>query len=202
VLGGTQSLHTNARDEALSLPTVESARLALRTQQILAYETGVAATVDPLAGSYYVEALTDRLEREAQAYLDEIDRQGGAVAAIEAGYVQREIQDAAYRHQRLLERGDLKMVGVNVFQEDDAPPPVEPVDPQLEASQRQRVQQVRRRRDGAAVEAALRQLAEAARGDGNLMPPLLEAVRRYATIGEMVKTLEAAFGRYVPPQVL
>jgi methylmalonyl-CoA mutase N-terminal domain/subunit len=203
VLGGTQSLHTNARDEALALPTEESARLALRTQQIIAYESGVTHTVDPLAGSYYVEWLTDRLEAEAQRYLDEVDARGGAVAAVETGYIQREIQDAAYRYQQQVEAGAVTVVGVNRFQEaDEAPPRIATVDPALEEAQKARVQQVRRNRDNARVEAALRRLEDVARGTDNLLPPLLEAVEAYATLGEMAGVLRGVFGQYRPPVVL
>ncbi len=203
VMGGTQSLHTNSRDEALGLPTEASARLALRTQQVLAYETGVVNTADPLAGSYFVEALTDRLEQEAQRYLDEVDRRGGAVAAIESGYVQKEIQDAAWRYQQQVERGEKIQVGVNRFQaEEQEPVPVAVVDAQAETVQRQSLARVRDARDAARVAAALARLAEVAAGEGNLLPPLLDAVRAYATLGEMVGTLKKPFGQYRPPVVL
>ncbi len=203
VLGGTQSLHTNARDEALGLPTEGSARLALRTQQVLAYETGVVNTVDPLGGSYFVEALTDRVESEAQRYLDELDRRGGAVAAIEAGYVQKEIQEAAWRYQQQVERGEKVQVGVNRFQADHQEPvPVAVVDSAAEEVQRASLEAARARRDPGRVAAALEELARVAMGDGNLLPPLLEAVRAYATLGEMVGTLKKPFGQYRPPVVL
>ncbi len=203
VLGGTQSLHTNSRDEALGLPTEASARLALRTQQVMAYETGVVNTVDPLAGSYFVEALTDRLEQEAQSYLDEVDRRGGAVAAIESGYVQKEIQDAAWRYQQQVERGEKIQVGVNLFQaEEQEPVPVAVVDAEAEAVQRRSLASVRGRRDGERVTRALTKLAEVAAGSGNLLPPLLDAVRAYATLGEMVGILKKQFGQYRPPVVL
>lgn len=203
VLGGTQSLHTNARDEALALPTEASARLALRTQQIIAYESGVTATVDPLGGSYFVEALTDRLEAEAWRYLEEIDRRGGAVAAIEAGYVQREIQEAAWRYQQQLEAQAKYVVGVNVFQEGrEPPPPIHRVDPAVAERQRARLAQVRAERDGERVRRALARLDEAVRGTDNLLPPLLEAVEAYATLGEMVGVLKSVFGQYRPPVVL
>ena len=203
VLGGTQSLHTNSRDEALGLPTEASARLALRTQQVMAYETGVVNTVDPLAGSYFVEALTDRLEQEAQSYLDEVDRRGGAVAAIESGYVQKEIQDAAWRYQQQVERGEKIQVGVNLFQaEEQEPVPVAVVDAEAEAVQRRSLASVRGHRNGERVAQALAKLAEVAAGSGNLLPPLLDAVRAYATLGEMVGTLKKQFGQYRPPVVL
>lgn len=203
VLGGTQSLHTNSRDEALALPTAESARLALRTQQILAYESGVTGTVDPLAGSYFIEHLTNELEREARGYLEEIDRRGGAVAAIESGYVQKEIQDAAYRYQQQVEAGERKLVGVNILTEaESVAPPIYRVDPTLADAQIDRVRKLRERRDEAQVAAALAALEGAARGTENLLPPLLRAVEAYATLGEMVKVLTDAFGHYRPPVVL
>lgn len=203
VLGGTQSLHTNSRDEALGLPTESSARLALRTQQVLAYETGVVNTVDPLAGSFFVESLTDRLEEEATRYLDEVDRRGGAVAAIEAGYVQKEIQDAAWRYQQQVERGEKIQVGVNRFVADTAEPvPVAVVDEAAGRVQRASLDRVRASRDSRAVAAALDRLDQAARGTDNLLPPLLDAVRAYATLGEMVSTLRRHFGQYRPPVVL
>jgi methylmalonyl-CoA mutase N-terminal domain/subunit len=203
VLGGTQSLHTNARDEALALPTEASARLALRTQQIIAYESGVTATVDPLGGSYFVEALTDRLEAAAWRYLEEIDRRGGAVAAIEAGYVQREIQEAAWRYQQQLEAQAKYVVGVNVFQEGrEPPPPIHRVDPAVAQRQRERLARVRAERDGERVRRVLARLEAAVRGSDNLLPPLLEAVEAYATLGEMVGVLKSVFGQYRPPVVL
>jgi methylmalonyl-CoA mutase N-terminal domain/subunit len=202
VLGGTQSLHTNARDEALALPTEASARLALRTQQILALESGVAATVDPLAGSYFVERLTDDLERQALAYLEEIERRGGAVAAIESGYVQKEIQEAAYRYQRQLEQGEKKLVGVNCLVEEEPPPPVQRVDPAIERQQAERLRRLRARRDNTRVAALLDEVRAAARGTDNLLPPILEAVRAYATVGEIAGALVDVFGRYRPPVAL
>jgi methylmalonyl-CoA mutase N-terminal domain/subunit len=202
VLGGTQSLHTNARDEALALPTEASARLALRTQQIIAYESGVAGTADPLAGSYFVEHLTDALEKEAVRYLDEIERRGGAVAAIESGYVQKEIQDAAYRYQQQVEDGRKKVVGVNTLAEEEEPPAVHRLDPAIEQRQAARVRALRERRDGAAVATALARVREAAAGSQNLMPPLLDAVNAYATVGEISGALTEVFGRYTPPVVV
>ena len=203
VMGGTQSLHTNSRDEALALPTEESARLALRTQQIVAFESGVTNTVDPLAGSYYVEWLTDRLAEDAERYIAEVDARGGAVAAVESGYIQREIQEAAYRYQQQIEAGERTVVGVNRFQEaESGPPRIATVDPGLEQAQCERVRRLRASRDAGRVEAALRRVEDAARGSDNLLPPLLEAVEAYATLGEMAGVLRRVFGQYRPPVVL
>lgn len=200
VLGGTQSLHTNGKDEALSLPTAESARLALRTQQILAWESGVTNTVDPLAGSYYLESLTDRLEAQALTYLEEIDRRGGAVAAIESGYVQQEIQEAAYRYQQQLEQGEKKLVGVNVLRDkEEAAAVIQPLDPDLAAGQKRRVAQLRAERDPDRARQALKRLADTVAGSDNLLPALLEAVEAYVTLGEMVDVMKARFGQYRPP---
>ncbi|HEX7473653.1 MAG TPA: methylmalonyl-CoA mutase family protein [Candidatus Limnocylindrales bacterium] len=199
VLGGTQSLHTNSRDEALALPTAESARLALRTQQILAYESGVTETPDPLAGSYFVERLTDELEGAAWAYLDEIESMGGTIAALERGFQQRQIQESAYRTQQAVERGDQVVVGVNRFVDEDgavARPAIQHIDPAAEAAQIAGLQRVRAGRDPAAWEAAMRRLDEAARGEDNLLPPLLEAVAAYATVGELSDRLRAAWGEH------
>ncbi len=203
VMGGTQSLHTNSRDEALALPTEDSARLALRTQQIVAFESGVTNTVDPLAGSYYVEWLTDRLAEDAERYIAEVDARGGAVAAVESGYIQREIQEAAYRYQQQIEAGERTVVGVNRFQEaESGPPRIATVDPGLEQAQCERVRRLRASRDAGRVEAALRRVEDAARGSDNLLPPLLEAVEAYATLGEMAGVLRRVFGQYRPPVVL
>jgi methylmalonyl-CoA mutase, N-terminal domain len=199
VLGGAQSLHTNARDEALALPTEESARLALRTQQILAHESGVTETPDPLAGSYYVETLTSRLEAAAQEYLDEIDAAGGTLAAIEAGFQQRQIQESAYRVQQAIEAGDQVVVGVNRFRDEaglSVPPPIQRIDPDGERRQIERVRQVRAERDAAAWEASLMRLEAAARGGENLMPPLIDAVKAYATVGEISDRLRTAWGEH------
>ncbi|MCY0897950.1 MAG: methylmalonyl-CoA mutase family protein [Firmicutes bacterium] len=200
VLGGTQSLHTNAKDEALALPTEESARLALRTQQVIAYESGVANTVDPLGGSYYLEALTDQVEADAAAYLEKIDAMGGAVAAIERGYIQQEIQEAAYRYQQKVESGAQVIVGVNRFRSNEAAAePVLKVDSALEVRQVERLAKVRAMRDEAKVRAALRRLKEAVRDpEAPVMEPLLEAVKVYATLGEMVSVMVEHFGRYRP----
>ncbi len=197
VLGGAQSLHTNSRDEALALPTEEAARLALRTQQILAYEAGVTETPDPLAGSYFVETLTNELEAAAQAYLDEIAAMGGTLAAIESGFQQRQIQEAAYRVQQEIESGDQIVVGVNRFRDETtATPPLQRIDPEVERRQVESVRRVRAERDPAAWERALARLEEAARGDENVMPALLEAVAAYATVGEISDRLRTAWGTH------
>jgi methylmalonyl-CoA mutase N-terminal domain/subunit len=196
VLGGTQSLHTNSRDEALALPTAESARLALRTQQIIAHEAGVTETPDPLAGSWFVESLTDQLESAATAYLAEIDAMGGTLAAIEAGFQQRQIQESAYRVQREIERGDRIVVGVNRFRDDEpaARPTILRIDPEGERRQIASLRRVRAERDATAWAAALGRLEDVARGDDNLMPPIIEAVAAYATVGEIADRLRAVWG--------
>ncbi|HEV8490526.1 MAG TPA: methylmalonyl-CoA mutase family protein [Candidatus Limnocylindrales bacterium] len=197
VLGGAQSLHTNSRDEALALPTEESARLALRTQQILAHEAGVTETPDPLAGSYYVETLTNELEAAARAYLEEIEAMGGTLAAIEAGFQQRQIQESAFRVQQEIERGDRIVVGVNRYRDEGASTqPIQRIDPEGERRQVERLRRVRAERDPAAWEAALRRLEDTARGDENLLPPLIEAVEAYATVGEISDRLRAAWGEH------
>ncbi|HYM91553.1 MAG TPA: methylmalonyl-CoA mutase family protein [bacterium] len=203
VLGGTQSLHTNARDEALALPTDEAALVALRTQQIIAHESGVVATVDPLAGSYYVESLTAEIERRAQAYLDRIDEMGGMLRAIEEGYVQREIGEAAYREQQEVESGRRVIVGQNRFQQPaEHAPAILRVAPEVLARQKARLARTRAERSGARVRAALAALGEAAKGTENLLPRILECVRAYATIGEICDTLRSRFGTYQPPAVV
>ncbi|HEX6867909.1 MAG TPA: methylmalonyl-CoA mutase family protein [Candidatus Limnocylindrales bacterium] len=197
VLGGAQSLHTNSRDEALALPTEEAARLALRTQQILAHEAGVTETPDPLAGSYYVESLTNELEAAAWTYLDQIDGLGGTLAAIERGFQQREIQEAAYRVQRAIDAGEQVVVGVNRFRDDEvATPPTHRIDPDGERRQIERVQRVRAERSAEAWTAAMDELERVARGDGNLMPAILAAVRAYATVGEISDRLRVAWGEH------
>ncbi len=199
VLGGTQSLHTNSFDEALGLPTEESATLALRTQQILAAETGVADTVDPLAGSYFIEALTDELEKKALEILDAVDQLGGAVAAIEAGYPQRQIEDAAYRYARDVEDGSRTIVGVNAYVADDEPSiPVLKVDPELEPGQVAATRGVRAARSERAVEAALVRVEAAARSEENLLYPMRDALEAMATVGEVSGVLRSVFGRYRP----
>ena len=197
VLGGTQSLHVNSRDEALGLPTEESATLALRTQQVLANESGVAETVDPLGGSYYVEELTAALERTATGYIERIDAMGGAVAAIEAGFQRDEIEDAAYRHLKLVESGERVIVGVNAF-ESGAEERIRLQTIPPEAAQRQldRLQRVRNERDSSASEAAVHRLSEAAQTDANLMPPIIECVESYATLGEVCSALRGVFGTF------
>jgi methylmalonyl-CoA mutase N-terminal domain/subunit len=196
VLGGTQSLHTNSRDEALALPTVESARLALRTQQIIAHEAGVTETPDPLAGSWFVESLTDELEAAATAYLDEIDAMGGTLAAIEGGFQQRQIQESAYRVQREIERGERIVVGVNRFRDDEAGtrPALLRIDPEGERRQVESLRRVRAGRDASAWEAAMRRLEDEARGDANLLPSIIEAVAAYATVGEIADRLRSVWG--------
>ena len=196
VLGGTQSLHTNARDEALALPTAESAQLALRTQQVLAYESGVGDVVDPLAGSYYVEWLTDRLEEQAWQLIEKVDQLGGSVAAVEQGFIQMEIQESAYRFQREVERGEKIIVGVNRFQSTDPEPPADilRVDPAVRARQIERLQAVRAGRDSASVAALLAGLEAAARGAENTMPHILACVEGSCTLGEISDTLRGIFG--------
>ncbi len=197
VLGGTQSLHTNARDEALGLPTPETARLALRTQQIIAFESGVTDTPDPLAGSWFVESLTDDLEAAAEAYLAEIDELGGAIAAIDAGYQQRQIQDAAYRVQREIEAGDRIVVGVNRYTDDEViSPPIQRIDPALEREQVARIVELRAARDPAAWAASLERLEVAARGTENVMPAIIDAVKARATLGEISDCLRLVWGEH------
>jgi len=197
VLGGTQSLHTNSRDEALALPTEDSALLALRTQQILAAESGVANTIDPLGGSYVIETLTDGLEAKAREYLDKIDSMGGMVRAIEAGYVQREIQQAAYEYQQGIEKGDRVVVGVNRYvDQTSASPPLLRIDPEIERAQVERLAALRARRDAARVKASLQTVEATARTEANLMPAILDAVRAYATVGEISDALRRVFGEY------
>src|SRR5579883_2552423 len=195
VLGGTQSLHTNSKDEALSLPTAEAVQVALRTQQILAYETGVTDTIDPLAGSYYVEWLTDELEKRAWEYIRKIDELGGSVRAIELGYMQHEIEEAAYQFQKDVEEGKRVIVGVNKFQtKEDLRPDVLRVDPEIGRRQAQKLAALRSRRDNAAAGAALAALEDAARGTANLLPRILAAVEAWATLGEISDTLRKVFG--------
>jgi methylmalonyl-CoA mutase N-terminal domain/subunit len=197
VLGGTQSLHTNSRDEALSLPTEDSVRIALRTQQVIAYESGVADTVDPLAGSYAIEALTDSIERGASEYIDKIDGMGGVIRAIDGGYIQREIQDASYRYQLQVEQKEQVIVGVNDFVVKENPPTgLLKVDPKIEKDQRKRLADLRKKRDNNAVNAALADLEKACRGKGNVMPPILAAVRAYGTLGEIADVMRGVFGAY------
>jgi methylmalonyl-CoA mutase N-terminal domain/subunit len=203
VLGGTQSLHTNSRDEALSLPTQDSVTIALRTQQIIAYETGVTENIDPLAGSYYVEHLTDEIERQALDYIERIDEMGGAVEAVESGFVQREIQQAAYAYQKAVESDERVVVGVNKFVTDSPPPKnLLRVDPKVREEQIAMLAKLRNQRDNQAVKQRLAALKKAALGDDNLMPPIVDCVRVYATLGEICDTLRQVFGEYQAPTTI
>jgi methylmalonyl-CoA mutase N-terminal domain/subunit len=196
VLGGTQSLHTNSLDEALGLPTASAARIALRTQQVIAHESGVADTVDPFAGSYAIEELTTRLEELACEYIEKIDAMGGMLHAIETGYVQSEIQEAAYEYQRAVETGDAIVVGVNKFAADEERIPILRVDEQIGRDQVARVQSVRAKRDAGAADAALKRIEEAASGTENLLPHILTAVDAYVTVGEISNILRRVWGEY------
>lgn len=197
VLGGTQSLHCNARDEALALPTEDSALLALRTQQVIAYESGVADTVDPLAGSYAIESLTTEIEHRALEYLKRIEALGGMLRAIEQGWVQREIQDAAYEYQRAIESGEQVIVGINRFVlPEERPIPVFRIDPSIEQEQRRSLARIKAARDSADVTRALRALEDVARSRENLMPAIINAVEAYATVGEISDALRRIFGEY------
>jgi methylmalonyl-CoA mutase N-terminal domain/subunit len=197
VLGGTQSLHTNGKDEALSLPTEQSVRTALRTQQILAHESGAADTIDPLAGSYYIESLTDELESEAFDILEEVDERGGMRQAVEDQWAQRQIQDVAFERQREIESGDRIIVGVNEYEVDEDPKEnIEEVSEEEQQSQRERVAEIRADRDSEAVDAALAALKDAAESDQNVMPYIIDAVKAYATTGEICNALRDVFGEY------
>jgi methylmalonyl-CoA mutase N-terminal domain/subunit len=197
VLGGTQSLHTNGYDEALALPTEEAARIALRTQQIIATESGVAQTIDPFAGSFYIESLTNRIEQEARTYLDRIAALGGMLRAIERGWVQQEIQNAAYEYQRAVDTRDQIVVGVNQYTREDEPPiPIQRIDENLERRQVERLRAMRARRDAARWQASLDRVRDHARTGANLMPAILEAVESYATVGEIAGALRSVFGEY------
>ena len=197
VLGGTQSLHTNAMDEVLALPTAKAAQIALRTQQIIAFETGVTATIDPLGGSYFVEDLTNRMEQEAERYFEEIDARGGVLACIEQGFFQREIADAAFRYQQQLDSGDRLVVGVNSFlSADDDGPELLRIGPEVEEEQLGTLRRLREGRDGTSVSLALERLQEAARGSENLMPGILDSCRALATEGEIIAALQEVFGTY------
>ncbi len=198
VLGGTQSLHTNSMDETLALPTEKAVEIALRTQQVIAHESGVTEVLDPLAGSYLVEALTDRMEQEAEEYFRRIEEQGGVLSAIENGFFQREIADAAYRYQLEIERGERVVVGVNRYQHEDETLGIEilRIDPAVEKRQRERLAELRASRDASRAERALAELREAARGDANLMPPIIACARAYCTEGEIIGALREVFGEY------
>ncbi len=203
VLGGVQSMALSCFDEALAIPTEDAQRMALRTQQIIAHETGVADTVDPLGGSYFVESLTDELEKRANEYIDRIEDMGGAVAAIESGYMQREIQESSVAQQRAIESGEKVVVGVNMFRDDsDASKTIFRVNTELVDVQLERLKRLRAERDSRAVEASVRRLADAAGGDANLMPAIIDCVRSYATLGEICGALRTVWGEYVPPTVV
>ncbi len=203
VLGGTQSLHTNSMDETLALPSEKAVKIALRTQQIIAHEIGVVNTIDPLAGSYYVESLTNRMEREAEAYFEKIDALGGVIPAIEAGFFQREIADAAYRYQQELDRKEKIIVGVNEFVEPDEKIeiPILTISPEVERKQRQRQAEVKASRNAQAVDGALDRLRQAAEDGSNLMPHLIACTEAYGTLGEMCNALAEVFGVYEEPAV-
>ena len=204
VLGGTQSLHTNSRDEALALPSEDSVRIALRTQQVIAYESGVSETVDPLAGSYYLEKLTLEMEKRVLAYLEKIDVLGGAVKAIEQGYIQKEIADSAYAYQKEIEAGKRIVVGLNKFHTDEVAKEegLLRVDPAVGRAQIKRLRQLKETRDNLAVQNKLTELCQAAQCEVNLMPYLLAAVRVYATEGEICNVLREVFGEYRPVEIL
>jgi len=197
VLGGTQSLHTNSFDEALALPTEASARIALRTQQVIAFESGAPQTVDPLAGSYYVESLTSEIEKRAVDYLEKIEAMGGMLKAIERGYVQQEIQNAAYEYQQAVDRQEAVVVGVNRFQiEQEHAVPIQRIDPALEPRQVERLQAVRAKRNAGAWQAAIRAVEDTARSGDNLMPRILAAVEANATVGEISDAMRKVYGEY------
>ncbi len=203
VLGGTQSLHTNSYDEALALPSEQSVEIALRTQQIVAYESGIAETIDPLAGSYYIEAKTNELQAAAQRYIEKIDALGGVIPAIEKGYIQQEIQRSAYQHLKELEQSERIVVGVNMFKtEKQYRPELLKVDPKIQEQQIDRLNQVKRQRDQAGVKRSLTRLKEVAKSTDNLMPAVLDAVKTYATLGEICDVLREVFGEYQEAVVL
>jgi len=203
VLGGTQSLHTNSYDEALALPSEMAVQVALRTQQVVAYETNVCDTIDPLAGSYYIENLTDEVEARAQDYIDQIDRMGGAVAAIEKGFIQKEIGASAYRFQREIEKSERIIVGLNRFQtHEEKLTDLLKVDPEVGVKQVARLAELKSSRDNAAVQQTLAELKTAAEGADNLMPPILKAVKALATLGEICDTLRGVFGEYEAPALI
>jgi methylmalonyl-CoA mutase N-terminal domain/subunit len=197
VLGGTQSLHTNSMDEALALPSEQSVQVALRTQQLIAHESGSADTIDPLGGSYYIEKLTDEIEKRAMEYIDKIDQLGGSVVAVEKGYIQQEIQEAAYRYQKEIESGERVIVGVNRFQSKEPPPKgLLKVDPRVREVQIKRIAELKASRSSQGVKDSLEELKRVARGEGNLMVPILSCVRAYCTLGEVCDALRSVFGEY------
>ncbi|MCK4443152.1 MAG: methylmalonyl-CoA mutase, partial [Thermoplasmata archaeon] len=197
VLGGTQSLHTNSMDEALALPSEHAATLALRTQQVIAHESGVTNTIDPLAGSFYVESLTDEIEKKALEYIERIDQMGGVEKAIESGYIQQEIADSAYRYQKEVESKERFVVGVNKFRsEETGPTDILRVDPEVENRQKAGLDAVKKERDGTKVNQSLEELKEAAKKDTNLVPLVLECVKNLATLGEISDVLREVFGKY------
>jgi methylmalonyl-CoA mutase N-terminal domain/subunit len=203
VLGGAQSLHTNSKDEALALPTPASALTALRTQQIIAYETGVANVVDPCAGAFYIEDMTKRIEDEVYEYLDRIDKMGGAIQAIESGFIQKEIQDSAYQYHQAVESKDRVVVGVNEYEDTSHEAiALQRVDSSIEVRQVERLAKLKSTRDNERVQASLKKLEDAARGKENLIPLMAGAVESYATVGEISNTLRHAFGKFRPPVTL
>jgi len=204
VLGGTQSLHTNSYDEALGLPTEESVRIALKTQQIIAYESGVADTIDPFAGSYAIEAMTNEIEKKAMEYIEKIDQMGGMIKAIETGYVQKEIHESAYKQQLAIDKGEEVIVGVNKFQmeEDTKKREILKVDPELEKKQVERLKKLKERRDNEKVRKSLQKIKEVASTQENLFPYVLEAVKAYATVGEISNALRDVFGEYTETVII
>lgn len=198
VLGGTQSLHTNSFDEALCLPTEEAVRVALRTQQIIAYESGVTSTVDPMAGSYYIEALTNEMEQKAMEYIQKIDDMGGAITAIEKGFFQKEIADSAYRYQREIDEKKRTIVGLNEYASEEQECPIEllRIDTKVEKEQLARLQKLKGERDNKQVKEALEKLHYSAEKNENLMPTIIEAVKAYATLGEITEVLRIVYGEY------
>ncbi|MBD3223098.1 MAG: methylmalonyl-CoA mutase, partial [Caldithrix sp.] len=199
VLGGTQSLHTNSMDETLALPSEKAVKIALRTQQILAHETGVANTIDPLGGSYFMENFTDKMEAQAEEYFEQIDALGGVIQAIEKGFFQKEIARAAYQYQNEIEEKERLIVGVNEFKDEDnkIEIPLLEIGPEIEKRQVMRLNQLRKERDNKEVEKQLARLKSAAEGNDNMMPVLIDCAKSYATVGEMVNTLKQVYGEYV-----
>jgi len=197
VLGGTQSLHTNSRDEAYALPTEDSVRLALRTQQLIAYESGVADMIDPFGGAYAVEALTDEIERKSMEYIEKIEAMGGAIKAIESGYIQGEIGESAYQYQKEIETKKRIIVGLNQFQIEEEPlRDILRIKPEVEQYQKEKLARVKKERNNTKVKETLAVLKKAAQGTDNVVPPILEAVKVYATLGEISDTLREVFGEY------